>query len=252
MRSNKRHSRKSTTDGNNPTSISNSSLYSESSVTSEPTNSPGLNRKPSSSDVHPLSNSFVKVPDSSRLKPNMEKSLSFAKLLPLQFQNSFHLFEDKVEKSSIIQQLGKMSNIPGMYIGYGLLATFLVGSLFNLFQGIFIHLVGSTYPAYRSFKSLESCDKTITTHWLTYWVVYTCFIFIETFTDKLLFWVPMYYLVKAAGIFYLVIPETNGTRHIYETILRPFLLKEEKNIDAGVEKIKSSAYKLGVNAVNSK
>ncbi len=43
-------------------------------------------------------------------------------------------------------------------------------------------LVGFLYPAYMSFKAIESVNKTDDTQWLVYWVVYAAFSVIEIFT----------------------------------------------------------------------
>lgn len=50
------------------------------------------------------------------------------------------------------------------------------------------NIITLPYPIYASFKAIESDDKTDDTQWLTYWVVYSTFSVIESFTDALIFW----------------------------------------------------------------
>ncbi len=60
-------------------------------------------------------------------------------------------------------------------------------------------IVGFVYPAYASFKAIESPDKHDDTMWLTYWVVFAVFSIAETFSDTLLWWFPLCECAAAAG-----------------------------------------------------
>lgn len=48
--------------------------------------------------------------------------------------------------------------------------------------------LGVLYPAYASFKALESPQLNDDKQWLTYWVVYACTTSLETVTDRTLSW----------------------------------------------------------------
>ena len=50
----------------------------------------------------------------------------------------------------------------------------------------------------RSIKALESSGKDDDTQWLMYWVVYSLFSVLEFFSDTLVGWIPLYWLVKAS------------------------------------------------------
>jgi len=50
------------------------------------------------------------------------------------------------------------------------------------------NLVGFIYPAYASFKAIETTGKDDDTQWLIYWVVYATFCLVEVFADILLRW----------------------------------------------------------------
>ena len=47
-----------------------------------------------------------------------------------------------------------------------------------------------------SVKAVESASKEDDTQWLIYWVVFGVFNIVEFFSDILLSWFPLYFLVK--------------------------------------------------------
>lgn len=58
------------------------------------------------------------------------------------------------------------------------------------------NFVGFLYPAYASLHALESPSKDDDTKWLTYWVVFAIFSVLEYFSDTIIGWFPLYWLVK--------------------------------------------------------
>ena len=58
------------------------------------------------------------------------------------------------------------------------------------------NLIGFGYPAYASVKAIESPQTNDDTKWLMYWVVFAVFSVVEFFSDILLNWFPLYWLVK--------------------------------------------------------
>ncbi|CBZ53204.1 Receptor expression-enhancing protein 3, related [Neospora caninum Liverpool] len=117
-------------------------------------------------------------------------------------------------------------------------SVFLLFSLgFGWGGGIVCDLTGFLYPAWQSFKAVETPGRDDDKLWLTYWVVYAAFSLLEYFVDIILFWVPFYYLLKCAFLLYLYLPWTKGAETIYNQVIRPHLLEHEKSIDGAVEQI---------------
>ena len=102
--------------------------------------------------------------------------------------------------------------------------------LFFSGQNAFANLVGFVYPLYASYKAIKSENKKDDTQWLTYWVVYSGFTVIESFTDLLLNWVPMYYLMKTGFLVWCFLDKTQGATIIYH-MASPFLDKLIPTID---------------------
>jgi receptor expression-enhancing protein 5/6 len=101
--------------------------------------------------------------------------------------------------------------------------------------GLLCNLVGFVYPAYASFKAIESEEKEDDTQWLTYWVVYAVFNIIETFVDLILFWFPFYYSIKFGFLIWLFLPNVRGAQYLYTHLILPFFLRQEKALTEVVE-----------------
>lgn len=83
-------------------------------------------------------------------------------------------------------------------------------------------LIGFVYPAFASWKALESRKGDAATAggaasqsrdaWLTYWVVFSCFNVVEHLADVLISWMPLYYVAKLAFVIWLQAPQTKARR----------------------------------------
>eukprot|EP01053_Blabericola_migrator_P000358 Blabericola_migrator_1__357@NODE_108_length_14046_cov_203_246656_g96_i0_p6_GENE_NODE_108_length_14046_cov_203_246656_g96_i0NODE_108_length_14046_cov_203_246656_g96_i0_p6_ORF_typecomplete_len203_score27_57TB2_DP1_HVA22/PF03134_19/2_6e29_NODE_108_length_14046_cov_203_246656_g96_i01325513863 len=110
-----------------------------------------------------------------------------------------------------------------------------VGRLEDLILGI----VGFFYPAWSSFKAIEKNDQSEAQQWLSYWVVYAAFSFIEIFGDFVLFWIPFYYILKLLFLFWLFLPQYQGATVVYQNVLRPLLQQHRHRIDNVIERVTS-------------
>lgn len=86
-----------------------------------------------------------------------------------------------------------------------------------------VDLVGFLYPAYMSFKSMDSGSED-DTQWLTYWVVMSFFSIFEELFAFVVVMIPFYYFIKIAITVWMYYPSTMGAKIIYEQGLRPLLL----------------------------
>merc|ERR1712107_44070 len=91
-------------------------------------------------------------------------------------------------------------------------------------------LIGFLYPAYESFKAIES-NSALTAFWLRYWIV---FAFISTFEHMLyyiLVWIPFYYPIKLGLLYWLFATRTQGANYAYRWMVSPILRRNQRTID---------------------
>ncbi|GMI39662.1 hypothetical protein TrCOL_g10461 [Triparma columacea] len=101
-----------------------------------------------------------------------------------------------------------------------------LGSVLFLLGGakLVSDLVGFVYPAYASFKAIDSADPNDDTQWLTYWVVFAVFSIIESAASILVSWIPFYFFIKLTFLIWLYHPSTLGAVVVYTSVIRPYVL----------------------------
>jgi len=123
-------------------------------------------------------------------------------------------------------RLKDIENKTGYHKVYFFLASAgsVLGSLFLLGGAkLLVDLLGFVYPAYMSFKSMDSGSKD-DTQWLTYWVVFSFWSILEAVFGFIVFLIPFYYYIKCAAIVWMYHPSMRGAETIYQQALRPMLL----------------------------
>ncbi|XP_049393158.1 HVA22-like protein k [Solanum stenotomum] len=91
--------------------------------------------------------------------------------------------------------------------------------------------VGIVLPVYSTFKAIETGNRNEQHKWLLYWAAYGSFSIVEAFTDKFLYWFPLYYHVKLAFLVWLQLPSAEGAKQLYTNHLRPFLMRHQARLD---------------------
>jgi len=132
----------------------------------------------------------------------------------------------------------------------GVIAVVTLWLMFGFGAQLLCNFIGFLYPAYKSIKALESSGKDDDTQWLMYWVVFSLFSVLEFFSDTLVGWIPMYWLVKCAFLLWCMSP-LKGSSVIYYRVIRPYFLKHESAIDDVVKKGAAQVSKLTDAAVES-
>uniref|UniRef100_M8CM39 HVA22-like protein n=1 Tax=Aegilops tauschii TaxID=37682 RepID=M8CM39_AEGTA len=116
--------------------------------------------------------------------------------------------------------------------------------------------VGIGLPVYSTYRAIEKKDQDEKERLLLYWAAYGSFSIVESFADKLVSSVPLYYHAKFAILIWLQFPSNGrymsnfvytkvirikkyktansldlGSKHVYRRYLRPFFQKHQAKID---------------------
>ncbi|KAI9900504.1 hypothetical protein N3K66_004766 [Trichothecium roseum] len=103
--------------------------------------------------------------------------------------------------------------------------------MFDLPAMLLSSVASFLFPIFASYKALKSSDPAQLTPWLMYWVVFSCFILAESWVSFILYWIPFYGYARLLFLLYLILPQTQGARLIYEEHIHPFLEDNEGHID---------------------
>ncbi|KAF9292163.1 receptor accessory protein 4 [Linnemannia elongata] len=107
-------------------------------------------------------------------------------------------------------------------------------------------VAGWLYPAYASYKAINTRDNNRLTAWLMYWSVMGMFSVVEVVLDTFVFWFPFYYEIKMLFVLWMILPQTQGSIYIYQAIVEPYLMKHEKEIDLTLKDMKNKAMVMGM------
>ncbi|KAJ4490402.1 TB2/DP1, HVA22 family-domain-containing protein [Lentinula aciculospora] len=119
--------------------------------------------------------------------------------------------------------------------------------LFSLFSRIFSSILTYLYPAYISYKLLSTrpTPLPLLERALKYWCVLGTFTFFESSgAELLLSWLPLYGLIKLIVLSYLVLPQTDGSTHVYDQVLAPWFSSHETEVDGALEELRKRVYEF--------
>lgn len=160
--------------------------------------------------------------------------------------------EKDFSKVTPLLHLASMVKIPPGQLAIGGFILCMSCIIFGFMSEVLTALIGILYPAYMSFKAIETKeDEDDDKQWLTYWVVFSFTHVFDKVFHIFLSFMPFYYPLKVLFYVFLFYPKTKGALLIYTKFLQPFLLSEQEKIDnllqKGKDKVKqtieSAAYK---------
>ncbi|VDC07010.1 unnamed protein product [Peniophora sp. CBMAI 1063] len=145
-----------------------------------------------------------------------------------QAQNNASYYVSQLDKElgkyPVMNSIEQRSQVPKSYIFLGGVALALLLHTVNALAAPVSNLIGWGLPAYLSFKAIESPGHEDDVQWLTYWIVFGFFNFLEGFAiSVVLYYLPWYYAFKSVFILWLQLPAFRGAQKTYYTVLKPVL-----------------------------
>mmetsp|Transcript_2360 Transcript_2360/g.3464 ORF Transcript_2360/g.3464 Transcript_2360/m.3464 type:complete len:180 (+) Transcript_2360:64-603(+) len=158
--------------------------------------------------------------------PQVEAILTTAKEFVAKYEAKL---DEVMAKYPTLTQYEKMKDVEektGYSKVYFFLALLAVLSLIIYIVGgtkLITDLFSFVYPAYMSFKAIDSPDSNQDIQWLTYWVVFAFFSIIESVASFLTDLIPFYFVIKLAFFIWLYHPKFLGAGVLYGQVLKPML-----------------------------
>ncbi len=145
----------------------------------------------------------------------------------------------KLNQVPVIKTLSEKSKQKPEYVSLMLLTLLLTFFIFTSFgHTVLMILVNFLYPAYKSFKTLESRDQSDNKRWLVYWTIFGLVFAFKNFFSFFLSMLPGSTLILTVVLFIVYCPLTNGYEYIYVHALRPILMTYQSNIDKYIDMAK--------------
>lgn len=148
---------------------------------------------------------------------------------------------ESTKNTPVISDIAKKAGVSTGHISLGLLVFLVLFMFLGVGADLITDLIGMFYPMYMSFKALETEGGEDDKLWLTYWVVYAIYKVIDEWAEILFFWLPFYYPIKLGFLIFLFAPQTKGAAKLYDNFIRPFVLKHQSEIEAGITKLGEAA-----------
>ncbi|KAF4636301.1 hypothetical protein G7Y89_g1772 [Cudoniella acicularis] len=118
--------------------------------------------------------------------------------------------------------------------------------MFDTFARLLSSVPTFLFPVFASYKALKTSDPALLTPWLMYWVVLACALLFESWAGFILVWIPFYAWIRLGFLLYLILPQTQGARVLYQTQVHPFLRENELVIDDFISSAHDRAKAAGI------
>ncbi|TLD06323.1 uncharacterized protein PgNI_08913 [Pyricularia grisea] len=118
--------------------------------------------------------------------------------------------------------------------------------MFDIFAKLLSSIASFLFPLFASYKALKTTDPAQLTPWLMYWVVLACALLVESWTEWFLCWIPFYAYIRLLFLLYLILPQTQGARVLYQDYIHPYLQENEDHIDDFIASAHDRAKAMGI------
>ncbi|KAJ5890003.1 hypothetical protein N7504_010813 [Penicillium tannophilum] len=118
--------------------------------------------------------------------------------------------------------------------------------MFGIFADLLSSVITILFPVFASYKALRSSDPSQLAPWLMYWVVLSVILLAESWTVFIIGWFPFYSWIRLFFMCYLVLPQTQGARLLYQDYVDPFLTHHEHEIEELIGRGHERAKALGL------
>ncbi|KAJ7818470.1 TB2/DP1, HVA22 family-domain-containing protein [Mycena olivaceomarginata] len=114
--------------------------------------------------------------------------------------------DKELTKYPILNKFEQCTQVPKTYTVIGVATLVVVLHLIKPLAMLISNLVGWALPVYLSFKAIKTPVPQDDIQWLTYWVVFGFFKFLESFALRIVLYLSWYFAFKTIFILWLQLP----------------------------------------------
>ncbi|KAF8633190.1 hypothetical protein AX15_001487 [Amanita polypyramis BW_CC] len=139
---------------------------------------------------------------------------------------SYHLsqLDKELDRYPALTYVERRTQVPKSYVAISGVALVIILHLVNPLAAPVSNLVGFVLPAFLSLKAIDAPAPNDDVQWLTYWVIFAFFNFVESFALRLvLYYLTWYFPLKTVILLWLQLPAFRGAEVAYSKVLKPIL-----------------------------
>ncbi|TAQ90557.1 hypothetical protein B7494_g1132 [Chlorociboria aeruginascens] len=148
--------------------------------------------------------------------------------------------------SASYQDRSPIHRLPFQYFAYQISSRIGTAIMLDTFARLLSSIPTFLFPVFASYKALKTSDPALLTPWLMYWVVLACALLFESWAGFILVWIPFYAWIRLGFLLYLILPQTQGAKVLYQTHVHPFLHENEIAIDDFISSAHDRAKAAGI------
>ncbi|XP_054716196.1 receptor expression-enhancing protein 5-like [Uloborus diversus] len=176
------------------------------------------------------------------------RSLKNLNLQNLENTESFRTLQRKLKEDKwygrVLDYTEESTKVDRVYLATVTVFVLLASLVINYGLELICGSVGFLYPAYKTIASLEKADNESARRWLTYWLVFAAFNFLQIFLF-FLYWLPGYWLIKCLFYYWCYAPiSRNGSELIYSYLIQPIFRRNQQAIDDALNNIAKTAHTI--------
>jgi len=139
--------------------------------------------------------------------------------------------EKFLENSEVMKKLEDKTKIPRDKLVTLVIGIVVFAVLVFSFQALLCNLFCFLIPAYLSYKCLNNNNEKHIRRCLTYWVIYSCVVMLESVLWVVLYFIPLWEVWRSIFMFYLFLPNNDMSEKIVSHGIRPLFSRWEESID---------------------
>ena len=162
--------------------------------------------------------------------------------------NSKIKFSLRDKYKEIMGAIKEKTGIDGIYVVIFLALCVLLVHL-GIFESLITSLVGTLYPGFSTIKAIQKNHEK-KKDWLTYWIIYGCFLIFDSFSGIFMRIFHFYFVAKIIFLIWLFLPGSKACSYVYDFIIKKIMIPIESFLDKIFAGAKSAGKIIEQNVIN--